>query len=147
MRRRTVGYHAIELSHCRSGGWANPHRIPEHSRQDLPDSILRRWRIVACFRFPAPVALREPLMSCLSNSRDGTARISLRDRMFEFLEVHLKGSQTRATPPEAHPNRRIFTNMTAVALVAASPRATIHFTTDRTGSSDGSSHYKLKPHF
>lgn len=64
------------------------------------------------------------------NSRAGNKKVSLRDRMFEFLEVHLKGSQTRTSPPEARPNRRIFSKKTSVSLIAASPRATIHYTTD-----------------
>ena len=71
-----------------------------------------------------------PDLKQIVNSREGTAKISLRDRMFEFLELHLKGSQTRATPPEARPNRRIFSQKATVSLVAASPRATIHFTKD-----------------
>jgi len=71
-----------------------------------------------------------PNLNQIVMSRDRRARVSLKDRMFEFLEVHLKTELTRAVPPEARPNRRIFAQETTVSLVASSPRATIHFTTD-----------------
>lgn len=70
--------------------------------------------------------------------RDREARISLKDRMFEFLEAHLKTELTRAVPPEARPNRRIFAKATTVSLVGSSPRATIHFTTDGSEPTPGS---------
>ena len=64
------------------------------------------------------------------NSRTGNRKVSLRDRVFEFLEEHLKGIQTRTSPPEARPNRRIFSKETRVSLIAASPGAKSHYTTD-----------------
>ena len=71
-----------------------------------------------------------PNLNQIVTSRDRRARVSLKDRMFEFLDAHLKTELTRAVPPEARPNRRIFAQATTVSLVASSARATIHFTTD-----------------
>ncbi|HIO21119.1 MAG TPA: hypothetical protein EYN18_01815 [Nitrospirales bacterium] len=79
-----------------------------------------------------------PNLNQIVMSRDRRARISLKDRMFEFLEAHLKTELTRAVPPEARPNRRIFAKTTTVSLVASSPRATIHFTTDGSEPTPGS---------
>lgn len=79
-----------------------------------------------------------PNLDQIVMSRDREARISLQDRMFEFLEAHLKTELTRAVPPEARPNRRIFDKATTVSLVASSPRATIHFTTDGSEPTPGS---------
>jgi hypothetical protein len=79
-----------------------------------------------------------PNLNQIVMSRDREARISLEDRMFEFLEAHLKTELTRTVPPEARPNRRIFTQATTVSLVASSPRATIHFTTDGSEPTPGS---------
>jgi hypothetical protein len=79
-----------------------------------------------------------PNLNQIVMSRDRESRISLQDRMFEFLEAHLKTELTRAVPPEARPNRRIFAKATTVSLVASSPHATIHFTTDGTEPTPGS---------
>ena len=80
-----------------------------------------------------------PNLNQIVTSRDRDARISLKDRMFEFLEAHLKTELSRAAPPEARPNRRIFAKATTVSLVASSRHATIHFTTDGSEPTRGSS--------
>jgi hypothetical protein len=61
---------------------------------------------------------------------DGDGESTYEDQVFWWLDRELRGKNRRTTPPEFRPNQRTFRQRTAIRLVAASPDATLHYTTD-----------------
>jgi hypothetical protein len=71
-----------------------------------------------------------PVTSGMVPSSRGTGEVTVYDRLLEFLEDHLKGSQARAPAPEARPNQRWFEKSVMVELAGSGPGSVIRYTTD-----------------
>lgn len=74
-------------------------------------------------------ACHVPAMESRVESLDGNGGSSLIDEVFVWLKRHLI-EEPRTLPPEARPNRRIFSETVDVKLIAATGDAVIRFTTD-----------------
>ncbi len=80
-------------------------------------------------RFAGKASLHVPPVDSPCRTLDGSGRSTLKDEAFAWLKRRLVDAP-RAVPPEARPIRRVFADVAAVRLLAASPADRIRYTLD-----------------
>jgi hypothetical protein len=83
-------------------------------------------------KFSGKSSLHVPEITEPVKSLDGGDESTYEEQAMHWLDRQLKGDSVRSVPPEMRPNLRRFRDQITIRLIAASPDATVHFTTDET---------------